>query len=192
MLCPHCQKEIQVYRNPVPTVDIIIEIEDAIVLIKRKNPPYGWALPGGFVDYGEPYETAALREAKEETGLVVENLQQFRTYSDPKRDPRQHTASTVFIAQADTPPTAGDDAAEAALFTETELPHLVFDHARILSDYFAFRKEKTEACHLHKGNSNTGNSIWRSDFSREQPTHHHCSRINLPPQGAQAHGLPLD
>lgn len=142
MLCPHCHNEIQTYRNPVPTVDIIIEINDAIVLIKRKNPPHGWALPGGFVDYGEPYEAAALREAKEETGLEVENLQQFRTYSDPNRDPRQHTASTVFIAQADAHPTAGDDAADAALFTEADLPHLVFDHARILSDYFALKKEK--------------------------------------------------
>ncbi|MBU0945727.1 MAG: NUDIX hydrolase [Proteobacteria bacterium] len=143
MLCPHCHQEIQTYRNPVPTVDIIIEIEGAIVLIKRKNPPHGWALPGGFVDYGESYETAAQREAKEETGLVVKNMHQFRTYSAPNRDPRQHTASTVFIAQADTPPTAGDDAAEAALFNEENLPHLVFDHALILSDYFAFKKEKS-------------------------------------------------
>ncbi len=130
------------YRNPVPTVDIIIEVGEAIVLIKRKNPPHGWALPGGFVDYGESYETAAIREAKEETGLVVQNLQQFRTYSDPLRDPRQHTASTVFIAQADTPPTAGDDADEAKLFTEENLPELVFDHSKIAADYFALKKER--------------------------------------------------
>jgi ADP-ribose pyrophosphatase YjhB (NUDIX family) len=142
MRCPHCQETIQVYRNPVPTVDIIIEVDKSIVLIKRKNPPHGWALPGGFVDYGESYETAALREANEETGLAVKNLQQFKTYSDPKRDPRQHTASTVFIAQADTSPTAGDDAAEADLFTKDNLPELVFDHAKIVADYFTFKKMK--------------------------------------------------
>jgi ADP-ribose pyrophosphatase YjhB (NUDIX family) len=142
MRCPHCQKPIQVYRNPVPTVDIIIEIKEAIVLIKRMNPPHGWALPGGFVDYGESYETAALREAEEETGLTVKNLQQFRTYSNPDRDPRQHTASTVFIAQADQDPIAGDDAAEAELFTEENLPELAFDHGKIVGDYFAFRNGK--------------------------------------------------
>jgi ADP-ribose pyrophosphatase YjhB (NUDIX family) len=142
MRCPHCQEKIQVYRNPVPTVDIIIEIGEAIVLIKRKNPPHGWALPGGFVDYGESYETAAAREAEEETGLVVKKLQQFRTYSDPDRDPRQHTASTIFIAQAETQPTAGDDAAEAELFTEENLPELVFDHGRIVADYFALKRAK--------------------------------------------------
>jgi 8-oxo-dGTP diphosphatase len=142
MHCPHCKKEIQVYRNPVPTVDIIIEIGEGIVLIKRKNPPHGWALPGGFVDYGESYETAALREAKEETGLAVQNLQQFRTYSDPDRDPRQHTASTIFIAQADAQPVAGDDAAEAEIFIEENLPKLAFDHGRIIADYFGFKEKK--------------------------------------------------
>ncbi len=141
MRCPHCQKTIPIYKNPVPTVDIIIEIDDSIVLIKRKNPPHGWAIPGGFVDYGESYETAAAREAEEETGLVVTNLKQFRTYSEPDRDPRQHTASTVFIAQADNQQaSAGDDATEAKLFTEETLPVLVFDHSRILSDYFFFKR----------------------------------------------------
>ena len=140
MKCPHCQSEVTVYRNPVPTVDIIIEIGDRIVLIERKNPPYGWALPGGFVDYGESFETAAYREAAEETGLAVKDLRQFHTYSDPGRDPRQHTASTVFIATADGPPRAGDDALRAELFNEKTLPHLVFDHARILADYFLSKK----------------------------------------------------
>jgi ADP-ribose pyrophosphatase YjhB (NUDIX family) len=97
MKCPHCDKPIQVYRNPVPTVDIIIEVEGRIVLIERKNPPFGWALPGGFVDYGESFETAALREAKEETGLSVFNLHQFHTYSDPGRDERQHTPQRCLL-----------------------------------------------------------------------------------------------
>lgn len=141
MKCPHCQQQIEVFRNPVPTVDIIIEIADSIVLIERKNPPHGWALPGGFVDYGESYETAAVREALEETGLTVTDLRQFRTYSDPGRDPRQHTASTVFIARASDMPKAGDDAGRAELFDESSLPPLVFDHARILADYYAWKKD---------------------------------------------------
>lgn len=140
MKCPHCQTDIDGYRNPTPTVDIIIEIGDKIVLIERKNPPYGWALPGGFVDYGESYEAAAAREAAEETSLTVTGLRQFHTYSDPDRDPRGHTASTVFIAQADTAPRAGDDAARVQLFGKDQLPSLAFDHGRILADYFADRK----------------------------------------------------
>jgi ADP-ribose pyrophosphatase YjhB (NUDIX family) len=136
MDCPHCKKPIPP-RNPVPTVDVIIEVGDAIVLIERKNPPHGWALPGGFVDYGESYEQAAAREAFEETAIVVGNLRQFRTYSDPGRDSRMHTASTVFIAAGNTMPRAGDDAARAALFRKDNLPELAFDHARILDDYFS-------------------------------------------------------
>jgi 8-oxo-dGTP diphosphatase len=85
------------YRNPTPTVDIIIELGDhpgrPIILIERRNEPLGWAIPGGFVDYGESVETAAIREAKEEIGLDVELLEQFHVYSDPNRDPRQHTLS---------------------------------------------------------------------------------------------------
>lgn len=136
MNCPHCNKELAP-RNPVPTVDIIIEIDEQIVLIKRKNPPHGWALPGGFVDCGESYEQAAAREALEETGIVVENLRQFHTYSKPGRDPRMHTASTVFTAIGTTFPRAGDDAAEAALFDKENLPELAFDHEQILSDYLS-------------------------------------------------------
>lgn len=143
MDCPNCHTKLPSFRNPVPTVDIIIEVGEEIVLIKRQNPPYGWALPGGFVDYGESFERAAAREALEETGLTVRNLTQFHTYSDPGRDPRQHTASTVFTGQAEGPPRAGDDAAEAGLFAEHDLPGLVFDHARILADYFAARKGKS-------------------------------------------------
>ena len=140
MKCPHCQRPLTLPRGPSPTVDIIIEIAKKIVLIKRKNPPYGWALPGGFVDYGESYEKAALREAFEETGLEVKDLRQFHTYSDPDRDARQHTASTVFIGKAEGSPVAGDDAGRAELFSEETLPPLVFDHARILADYFTAGK----------------------------------------------------
>ena len=138
MNCPHCNQALSP-RNPVPTVDIIIEIEDRIVLIERKNPPYGWALPGGFVDYGESFEAAALREAREETGLDVRDLRQFRTYSDPDRDQRMHTASTVYIGTAEGAPVAGDDAGHAGLFTQASLPQLAFDHARILADYFTMK-----------------------------------------------------
>jgi len=136
--CPRCQNEIEVYQNPIPTVDIIIEIESkGIVLIKRKNPPYGWAIPGGFVDYGESLEEAALREAKEETNLDVELARQFRTYSDPKRDPRHHSISTVYIAKGKGIPQAKDDAAEIGIFTESNLPNeIAFDHRSILNDYF--------------------------------------------------------
>ena len=122
----------------LPTVDVIIEVEEGIVLIKRKNPPYGWALPGGFVDYGESLEEAALREAKEETTLDVELLSQLGAYSDPARDPRQHTISVVFIARASGKPRAADDAAEVRVFGRSSLPEeLAFDHGKILQDYFA-------------------------------------------------------
>jgi ADP-ribose pyrophosphatase YjhB (NUDIX family) len=129
-------------RTPLATTDIIIEIsESGIVLIERKNPPHGWALPGGFVDYGESLETAAVREAKEETSLDVVLTEQFYTYSDPRRDPRHHTVSTVFIATAVGEPRGADDAKVARLFEEKDLPTpLVFDHGQILCDYFAFKK----------------------------------------------------
>ncbi len=129
------------FKNPIPTVDIIIELEDkGIILIKRKNPPYGWAIPGGFVDYGESLEDAAKREAKEETSLNVELIKQFHTYSDPKRDNRFHTISTVYIAKAKGEPKAEDDAAEVGIFNKNSLPEpIVFDHKEILKDYFKKR-----------------------------------------------------
>jgi 8-oxo-dGTP diphosphatase len=133
-------------RNPVPTVDIIIEVGPrgkarAIVLVKRKNPPFGWALPGGFVDYGESLEEAAVREAREETSLEVELLGQLHSYSDPGRDPRLHTISTVFIARAGGAPEAADDALEARLFDPTRIRvSLAFDHRKILDDYLAFKE----------------------------------------------------
>jgi ADP-ribose pyrophosphatase YjhB (NUDIX family) len=136
--CPKCQNMIEVYQNPIPTVDIVIEIESkGIVLIKRKNPPYGWAIPGGFVDYGESLEEAALREAKEETNLDVELIRQFHTYSDPRRDPRHHSISTVYIAKGKGIPQAKDDAIEIGTFTAANLPdEIAFDHRTILKDYF--------------------------------------------------------
>lgn len=128
------------YRNPLVTVDIIIEIEEKIVLIERANPPLGWAIPGGFVDYGESLETAAKREAMEETGLDIRLTDQFHTYSEPDRDPRQHTVTTVFIAQASGEPKGRDDARKAAIFTKNTIPsHMAFDHGKIIDDYFRFR-----------------------------------------------------
>jgi ADP-ribose pyrophosphatase YjhB (NUDIX family) len=128
------------HRNPVPTVDVIIRYGRGIILIKRRNPPEGWALPGGFVDYGEPLENAAVREAKEETGLTVRLVRQFHTYSDPGRDPRQHTITTVFIAEASGEAKAGDDAGELGVFNAGDLPEdIVFDHTQILNDYFTGR-----------------------------------------------------
>ncbi len=124
-------------RNPFCTVDVIIEIEGGIILIKRKNPPPGWAIPGGFVDYGESLEDAVCREAKEETGLDIELIRQFHTYSDPERDPRHHTISAIYIARASGKPNAGDDAKEVGIFKEESLPDdIAFDHRQILEDYF--------------------------------------------------------
>lgn len=142
-ICPHCGTETDAYLNPLPTVDIIIELDDrGIILIERKNYPFGWALPGGFVDYGETLEDAAIREAKEETGLDVQLIQQYHTYSNPDRDPRHHSISTVFIANAIGTPSAADDAANIGIFSCDNLPSpLVFDHAQILADYFALREK---------------------------------------------------
>jgi ADP-ribose pyrophosphatase YjhB (NUDIX family) len=141
--CPHCGNEIQEYRNPIPTVDIIIEVGDeGIILVKRKNYPHGWAIPGGFVDYGESAESAAAREAREETSVEVTSLKQFRVYSDPARDPRQHTLSVVFIARGKGIPRAADDAADLDIYTEDTLPKpLAFDHEKILHEYFAFKEQ---------------------------------------------------
>ena len=126
-------------RHPLPTVDLIIRAGGGIVLVRRRFPPLGWALPGGFVDAGETLEAAAAREALEETGLAVRLERQFHTYSDPARDPRRHTLSTVFLADAEGEPRGGDDAAEARVFPVDALPELVFDHAQIVADYRAGR-----------------------------------------------------
>jgi 8-oxo-dGTP diphosphatase len=132
------------YRNPVPTVDIIIALRDRphqpIVLIERLNPPYGWAIVGGFVDYGECLEDAARREAREETGLQVELIYLLGIYSDPSRDARQHTISAVYMAEAMGEPKADDDAKSVGIFGAGEMPpQLCFDHAQILQDYWRYR-----------------------------------------------------
>ncbi len=125
------------HKNPLVTVDAIIEINGGIVLIMRKNSPYGWAIPGGFVDYGETLEAAAVREAKEETSLDVNLVRQFHTYSDPSRDSRHHTVTTMFIATATGTPKAADDAKEIGIFTRDNLPaDIAFDHRQVLEDYF--------------------------------------------------------
>lgn len=125
-------------ETPALTVDVIIESLDVpgrIVLIERKYPPYGHALPGGFVDIGEPLEQAAVREAGEETGLKVRLKALLGCYSDPSRDPRGHTVSAVYIAEAAGSPVAQDDAKAVALYEAANPPELVFDHALILADY---------------------------------------------------------
>jgi 8-oxo-dGTP diphosphatase len=130
---------VEQQKNPVPTVDVIIRVDGGVVLVRRKHPPLGWALPGGFVEAGETLEAAAAREALEETGLAVRLARQFHTYSNPARDPRRHTISTVFLGDAVGDPHGGDDAAEARVFPLTALPPLAFDHAQILADYLAGR-----------------------------------------------------
>jgi 8-oxo-dGTP diphosphatase len=123
------------YQNPIPTVDIVIRCSGGVVLVERRHPPLGWALPGGFVESGESLESAALREAREETGLNIRLLEQFFTYSDPRRDPRRHTITTVYLALAGGTPVGGDDAAQARVWPWGGLPEvLCFDHGRILRD----------------------------------------------------------
>jgi len=125
-------------RTPLLTVDLVIRVGDPrrIVLIRRRNPPPGWALPGGFVDVGETVESAAVREAAEETGLRVRLAGLLGVYSDPQRDPRGHTVSVVFVGDADGQPQGGDDAAAAAVYALDDLPDpLAFDHAVILTHY---------------------------------------------------------
>lgn len=145
LVCPSCGVQIERYKNPIPTVDIIIEIHGEIILIERKNPPFGWALPGGFVDYGESIEKAAVREAQEETSLDVELMGLLGVYSEPDRDPRFHTVTTVFVARAEGEPKAGDDAKHVGLFREDALPkELAFDHAVILKDYLRWKAGKRD------------------------------------------------
>ncbi len=134
--CPSCSSIVKQYRNPFPTVDIIIEMRNGIVLIERKHEPFGWALPGGFVDYGESLEAAAVREAFEETSLEISDIRLLGCYSDPGRDQRMHTISTVYIAKAHGTPRAADDAVNCAVYKLNSLPgRLCFDHDKIIADY---------------------------------------------------------
>src|SRR5262245_25594521 len=134
--CPHCDKRLDRYDQPRLTVDaVVMNDRGEVLLINRRNPPLGWALPGGFVDAGETLETAVARELIEETGLRARRVRQFHTYSDPARDPRHHTVTTVFRVEAEGEPAAGDDAVAAAYFSPDALPEPVaFDHARIIAD----------------------------------------------------------
>ena len=143
--CPSCGAEFGVRICPFPTVDILIKRvkagREAVVLVRRKNPPPGWAIPGGFIEYGESAEQCAVREAKEETGLDIRITGLLGVYSEPERDPRFHTLSVAFIAEGEGEPKADTDAAEIGIFTEDELPaEIAFDHRKILADYFEKKK----------------------------------------------------
>lgn len=151
LLCPRCGTIVETWRNPAPTVDIIIHSPNhGVVLVERGGPPYGFALPGGFVETGESAEDAAVREALEETGLHVQLEALLGVYSDPARDPRRHTLSAVYIASTQEPEklAAGDDAAAAAWHRPESLPGkltLAFDHARILEHFKAWLRGERSA-----------------------------------------------
>ena len=134
--CGQCGNTVWIFRNPAPTTDIVIEIDGGIVLIRRKNPPHGWALPGGFIDYGEKAEDAAVREAREETGLEIVITDLLGVYSDPARDPRGHTLTVVFVARGHGVPAPADDAEDLMIVDPENLPYpIAFDHSQIIADY---------------------------------------------------------
>ena len=143
--CSECGFEWETWNNPIPTVDALIEIYNdnkyqGIVLIERLNFPFGWAIPGGFMEYGETAETTCIREAKEETGLDVEIIGLLGFYSDPARDPRHHTVTAVYICRASGKPVAGDDAGNADIFSINDIPsNMAFDHKKVIDDYKLFR-----------------------------------------------------
>lgn len=141
-LCPRCGYPVKIYKNPSLTVDCIIEKEGKILLISRRNYPFGYSLPGGFVDYGESVDQALIREMKEETNLEITEPKLFGVYSAPDRDPRSHTVSVVYYAKTTSRATAGDDAKDLDFFDLDNLPQpIAFDHLKILKDYNEFRKK---------------------------------------------------
>ncbi len=154
--CPQCGTEITTYKNPAPTTDVIIydpsDITKGVVLIERQNPPYGFAIPGGFVDEGESVEHAAVREMLEETNLKVELEGLLGVYSRPDRDPRSHTISIVFVGKALNPQElcAGDDAKHAAFYSLDACPTLAFDHGEVLEDYKLFLAHKRYLAPINK------------------------------------------
>jgi 8-oxo-dGTP diphosphatase len=132
-------------QTPLLSVDVVIELLDApgqVVLIERRHPPSGWALPGGFVDVGETVEHAAVREAQEETGLEVTLVALLGVYSEPSRDPRGHTVSVVYVGRAHGQPQGGDDARTARSFDPQTPPPLAFDHGRIMADYLRWQEHQ--------------------------------------------------
>ncbi len=130
------KRKIEELPFPPCTVDIIIEIDQKVVLIERKYPPLGWAIPGGFVEKGESLEETAVREAKEETGLDLKDLRQFHAYSEPGRDPRFQTVTMVFTATGCGSMEAASDACNVRLFNLDKLPaEMAFDHRDVLKDY---------------------------------------------------------
>jgi len=129
------------FKNPYPAADTIISIEGGVVMVYRKNPPSGWAIPGGFINCGESAEEAAVREAKEETGLDIDHLALFGVFSDTERDPRFHTISIVYTGKGRGTPKSGDDASKVAIFSKNDLPgDIAFDHKKILNQYFKKRR----------------------------------------------------
>ena len=148
LVCPHCGGKLDRWDQPRLTVDVLTsDAQGRVLLVERNQPPAGWALPGGFVDAGESLPAAAARELEEETGLRAEAMEQFHTYSDPHRDPRHHTVTTVFLARVTGELRAGDDAGDARYFPLDALPTLAFDHADILRHWHAFtRTGRRPAC----------------------------------------------
>ena len=137
MKCPECGALLTRFTFPLLTVDALIRDGNGrVLLIKRRNPPPGWALPGGFVDYGETVEDAVVREIHEETGLTLTDAVQFRAYSDPTRDPRHHIVTLVFSGKATGALAAGDDAVDGQFFPIDQLPEeMAADHGEIIRDY---------------------------------------------------------